>query len=181
MFKRLFDALRRKHKGNVASPKDAGNVSVSKEEFTPLKFEKTDEKVELAKEPVAEVQKTPIATGASQIEVLSTSVETLLDRLNREVGEEEKNIGIKEKTKKEPETQYKTMPIISDDSRLLRWLDSDQQEAVTTTEGYVRVVASAGSGKTCALTYRFAYLVKCLIFPLTELRVLHLQIRPQKK
>ena len=162
MFKRLFDALRRKHKGNVASPKDAGNVSVSKEEFTSLKFEKTDEKVELAKEPVAEVQKTPIATGASQIEVLSTSVETLLDRLNREVGEEEKNIGIKEKTKKEPETQYKTMPIISDDSRLLRWLDSDQQEAVTTTEGYVRVVASAGSGKTCALTYRFAYLVKCL-------------------
>lgn len=162
MFKRLFDALRRKHEGNVASPKDAGNVSVSKEEFTPLKFEKTDEKVELAKEPVAEVQETSVATGVSQTEAQSASVETLSDRLNREAGEEKKNIEVKEKTKKEPETQYKTMPTISDDSRLLRWLDSDQQEAVTTTEGYVRVVASAGSGKTCALTYRFAYLVKCL-------------------
>lgn len=162
MFKRLFDALRRKHEGNVASPKDAGNVSVSKEEFTPLKFEKTDEKVELAKEPVAEVQETSIAAGVSQTEVQSVSVETLSDSLNREAGEEEKNIEIKEKTKKEPETQYKTIPTILDDNVLLRGLDSDQHEAVTTTEGYVRVVASAGSGKTCALTYRFAYLVKCL-------------------
>lgn len=162
MFKRLFDALRRKHEGNVASPKDAGNVSVSKEEFTPLKFEKTDEKVELAKESVAEVQETSIAAGVSQTEVQSVSVETLSDRLNREAGEEGKNIEIKEKTKKEPETQYKTIPTILDDNVLLRGLDSDQQEAVTTTEGYVRVVASAGSGKTCALTYRFAYLVKCL-------------------
>lgn len=74
MFKRLFDALRRKHEGNVASPKDAGNVSVSKEEFTPLKFEKTDEKVELAKEPVGEVQETSVATGVSQTEVQSASV-----------------------------------------------------------------------------------------------------------
>lgn len=74
MFKRLFAALRRKHEGNVASPKDAGNVSVSKEEFTPLKFEKTDEKVELAKESVAEVQETPIATEASQTEGQSASV-----------------------------------------------------------------------------------------------------------
>ena len=74
MFKRLFAALRRKHGGNVASPKDAGNVSVSKEEFTPLKFEKTDEKVELAKEPVAEVQETSVATGVSQKEVQSASV-----------------------------------------------------------------------------------------------------------
>ena len=162
MFKRLFDALRRKHEGNVASPKDAGNVSVSKEEFTPLKFEKTDEKVELAKESVAEVQETSIAAGVSQTKVQSVSVETLSDRLNREAGEEGKNIEIKEKTKKEPETQYKTILTNLDDNVLLRGLDSDQHAAVTTTEGYVRVVASAGSGKTCALTYRFAYLVKCL-------------------
>ena len=38
-------------------------------------------------------------------------------------------------------------------------LNDEQLEAVTATEGYVRVIAGAGSGKTRALAYRFAWLV----------------------
>ena len=44
----------------------------------------------------------------------------------------------------------------------LQDLDPEQLAAVTATEGFVRVVAGAGSGKTRALSRRFAWLVNDL-------------------
>ena len=43
--------------------------------------------------------------------------------------------------------------------QLLQQLNHSQFEAVTSTEGFIRVIAGAGSGKTRALSYRFAFLV----------------------
>lgn len=39
-------------------------------------------------------------------------------------------------------------------------LNDNQRKAVQTTEGYLRVIAGAGSGKTKLLVSRYAYLVK---------------------
>lgn len=41
-------------------------------------------------------------------------------------------------------------------------LNAKQLEAVTTTEGFVRIIAGAGSGKTKALTSRYAYIIEAL-------------------
>lgn len=43
--------------------------------------------------------------------------------------------------------------------QLLCQLNQEQLKAVTSTEGFIRVIAGAGSGKTRALSHRFAFLV----------------------
>ena len=42
---------------------------------------------------------------------------------------------------------------------ILYGLNEAQTDAVTSTEGFVPVIAGAGTGKTRALSHRFAYLV----------------------
>lgn len=55
---------------------------------------------------------------------------------------------------------------------VLEGLNEEQKSAVTTIDGNVRVIAGAGSGKTKALTHRYAYLVKeCGIAPSSILSV----------
>lgn len=46
-----------------------------------------------------------------------------------------------------------------ENENILKGLNENQKEAVMTTEGYVRVIAGAGSGKTLTLTKRYGYLV----------------------
>lgn len=66
-------------------------------------------------------------------------------------------------------------------------LNTPQKEAVLSTEGYVRVIAGAGSGKTHALTMRYAYLVEelgvspgnilCITFTNKSAREMKLRLR----
>ena len=46
--------------------------------------------------------------------------------------------------------------------KILCSLNEAQREAATSTEGFIRVIAGAGSGKTLALATRFAYLVDAI-------------------
>lgn len=48
--------------------------------------------------------------------------------------------------------------------QLLCQLNQAQLEAVTSTEGFIRVIAGAGSGKTRALSHRFAFWLTKLNF-----------------
>ena len=70
---------------------------------------------------------------------------------------------------------------------LLSGLTAAQRQAVTETDGFVRVIAGAGSGKTRALSHRFAFLVNelgilpgnilCVTFPNKSANAMRQRIR----
>lgn len=51
----------------------------------------------------------------------------------------------------------------------LRSLTDEQKQAVIATEGHIRVVAGAGSGKTRTLVHRFAFLMNDIGIPLSDI------------
>lgn len=52
--------------------------------------------------------------------------------------------------------------LMNEIDKILENLNEQQRKAVTETEGFIRVIAGAGSGKTKALTSRYAYIVEVL-------------------
>ena len=60
-------------------------------------------------------------------------------------------------------TRFILLPRRSIIMKLVSKLNDKQREAVLATEGYVRVIAGAGSGKTKLLVSRYAYLVKIMV------------------
>ena len=60
-------------------------------------------------------------------------------------------------------------------------LNEEQKLAVTSTEGFIRVIAGAGSGKTRALTHRFAYLVNEIGIMPSNILCVTLQTKLQTK
>ena len=51
---------------------------------------------------------------------------------------------------------------MSEKTNIFSRLNDEQREAVESTEGHIRVLAGAGSGKTRALVSRYVYLVRDL-------------------
>lgn len=67
------------------------------------------------------------------------------------------------------------------DMNIFDKLNEKQCEAVKTTEGYVRVIAGAGSGKTKLLVSRYAYLVQEYGIDSANIYASHLLTKPPEK